>query len=108
MNQKGGNNITKKLLLTILLLTIFITCIGCEDNTPQFRNLDGYTLVYIKQDYGNSYGYIKNEELELYTKNEIDKVKILYPYKGIKEDQFVIVNTKSIRYITINELKYFL
>ena len=95
----------KKISLMILLLFIFTSCIGCEDNTPQFRNLDGYTLVYIKQDYGNSYGYIKNEELELYTKNEIDKVKILYPYKGIHEEQFVIINTKSIRYITINFIK---
>ena len=106
-NDFGRRNTLKKLLLSILLLSIFITCIGCEDNSPQFRNLDGYTLVYIRQDYGNTYGYLKNEELELYTKDEIDKIKVLYPYKGIKEEQFVIVNTSSIRSVTINELKYF-
>lgn len=95
-----------KKILSIILLLFIISCVGCEDIIEnEFIEPEGYTIVYVKQDYGNSYGYIQNKDLELYTKGQLEKVKILYPYKGIHEEQFIIIDVETIRSINIGAYK---
>lgn len=95
----------KKLISILLLITlILIACAGCDQKPPQeLRDLPGYTITYIRQDYQSVYGYIKNEELELCTKNKIDKIKVLYPYRDVHEEEFVVVEVDSIRKIVVGE-----
>lgn len=93
----------KKLISILLLITlILIACAGCDQKPPQeLRDLPGYTLVSIGQDTKRVNGYVKNDDLELCTKNKIETIKVLYPYKDFHEEEFVVVKVDSIRYIVV-------
>lgn len=87
----------------MLLMALIICCSFDKEvnQTQELREPEGYVLVIIKQDYNKAYGYIKTDDLELCTKNKIETVKVLYPYKDVHEEEFVVVEVDSIRNIVV-------
>ena len=106
----------KKFNFLILLLIMMVIITGCnkgvdtveeeKSNVPDyFLEPDNHTICSIKISKPFSsgyYGYINNDDLELYNNGDIKTLKVLHPYE---EGKFAIVNVEEIAGVLTGEYK---
>jgi hypothetical protein len=109
LSKNKGGKIMKKVKLFILTMLIISTLVGCSDKQDIksiFIEPEGYVISEIESSGGlfscDYYGYIKESDIDLFTKGELKTIKVLNPYE---KDKFVLVNADEVKHIKTGEYK---